>query len=116
MRRRRRQRLVRRLLEELGGGESVIFCSFRRGVERDHLPLVDRAEMIQRFDRARVEFQPVEINGFVFREEMLVVRENHEIVFRDFRVGGIRVLQIDRSIRERGVTDRVIDPAHIPHR
>src|SRR6266568_981457 len=39
----------------------------------------------------------------------MIVFQCYEIVFSDLRVGRVRVFDVDRTVRERGVTKRVID-------
>ena len=108
--------VVRRSTEKEGGGVSVILRLFGRCIERDHLRLVDPLEMIERADRARVEPEAVKENRFVFGEKAEVVAQDDEVVFLDLCVGGIGVLDVDRAVGERRVTDRVIDSADVRHR
>ena len=106
----------RRGLEIERGGIGIILGALGGGVERDHFCLIDPAEMIEGRDRARIEVEPVEKDRLVFREKMTVVAQDDQVVFLDFRVGRVGVLEVDRTAGESGVTDRVIDSAHVRHR
>ena len=57
----------------------------------------------------RRQREPIEKNRFVLREEMKVVFQRDQIVLADFRIGGIGVFHIDRTVAERCVTETVID-------
>ena len=47
---------------------------------------------------------------------MKVIVQRDEIILSDLRVRGVRVLHVDRAVRERRVSKRVIDAANVAKR
>ena len=50
------------------------------------------------------------------REELKIVFQRDQIVLADFRVGGIRILHVDRIVLQRCVAEAVIDPGNVARR
>ncbi len=60
--------------------------------------------------------QTIEEDRFVLREEMKIVFQCDQIVLADFRIGGIRILHIDRIVLQRCVTETVVDSGNVTRR
>src|SRR6202035_1887032 len=47
--------------------------------------------------------------GFVLREELEVIFQRHQVVLANFRIRGIGVLHVDRTLGQRSVAESMID-------
>src|SRR5438105_14062483 len=88
----------------------VVFCAFGFGVKPCHLGLINRSfERTQLSDALRIKIFPVEEYGLVLRKEARVVFEYDEIVFSNLCVSRISVLDVNRLLAERSISESVID-------
>ena len=73
-----------------------LFALLRRGVEPDHLRLIDGPlQPVQRCNRRRRKLPPVQEHGLVLWEEPPIVLQGAQAVLSDLGIRGVGVLNVD---------------------
>ena len=103
--------------KELLRGRSIVFCSFRFGIETNHPRFINRiGKIVQRVRRLRRQCFAIQEHRLVLRKKGKIVDQRNQSVIADFRIGRISVFDIDLAFGQGAVAERVIDAENLSRR